>query len=83
MECTKCGSEMRRLMRESFLQRKVYPLFGYYPWECPICRKPVLYKKRHLRKRRSRQAAVRPVDPNYTKATSKQAPATIPAAKVR
>jgi hypothetical protein len=26
---------------------------------------------------------VRPVDPNYTKATTKQAPATIPAAKVR
>ena len=20
-------------------KEKYYPLFGYYPWECPICRK--------------------------------------------
>lgn len=83
MECMRCGSEMRRLMRESFLQRKVYPLFGYYPWECPICRTPVLFKKRHPRKRRSKQSAMRSVDPNYTKPASQQAPAALPVAKAR
>jgi hypothetical protein len=45
---------MRRLLRESFLQKHVYPLFGYYPWECPLCRKPVLLKVRRMRKRRSK-----------------------------
>jgi hypothetical protein len=52
MYCSTCGCEMRRLMRESFLQRKVYPLFGYYPWECPLCRDLTLYKVRHVRKRK-------------------------------
>jgi hypothetical protein len=34
------------------MQLKVYPLFGYYPWECPICRKPVMQKKQYMRKKR-------------------------------
>jgi hypothetical protein len=46
--------EMRRLMRESFLQKRFFPLFGFFPWECPICRKPVLLRKRFLRRRESR-----------------------------
>jgi hypothetical protein len=30
---------MRRLPRTGFVQQHVWPFFGYYPWECPICRK--------------------------------------------
>jgi len=82
MQCTRCGSEMRRLMRESFLQRKVYPLFGYYPWECPICRQPILFKKRVARKRRSKTAPVRAADPKFVRAGS-QAPAALPASKTQ
>jgi hypothetical protein len=37
------------------MQQRVYSLFGYYPWECPICRNPVLVKKQYMRKKRSAQ----------------------------
>ncbi len=47
MVCTRCGSNMRRLSRKGFLQRKIYSFFGYYPWECPLCRTPLLLKKKH------------------------------------
>jgi hypothetical protein len=40
---------MRRLGRVGFLQRKVFPLFGYYPWECPICRETVMHRGRGKR----------------------------------
>jgi hypothetical protein len=43
----------------------------------------VLFKKRHLRKRRSRQSAMRPADSNYTKPAGQHAPAALPVAKVR
>lgn len=82
MHCTKCGSEMRRLMRESFLQRKVYPLFGYYPWECPLCREPILFKKRYLRRKRSRPTNFSAIEAGFTK-SSNQAPSAMPAAKAR
>jgi DNA-directed RNA polymerase subunit RPC12/RpoP len=42
---------LRRLERKGFLQKRIYHLFGYYPWECPKCRGVVLLKKRHQRKR--------------------------------
>jgi hypothetical protein len=54
MKCRKCSNDLRRIQRESFMQREVYPLFGYYPWECPLCREPLLIKKRYLGSRRSR-----------------------------
>ncbi|HWA93698.1 MAG TPA: hypothetical protein VG844_03785 [Terracidiphilus sp.] len=37
--CKQCGgSRMRRLPREGFMQKNIYAIFGYYPWECPVCR---------------------------------------------
>ena len=81
MQCSRCGSEMRRLMRESFLQRKVYPLFGYYPWECPICRQPILFKKRVSRKRRSKTVPLRASDPKF--ANPGQAHSSLPASKTQ
>jgi predicted nucleic-acid-binding Zn-ribbon protein len=51
-DCPKCGSRLRRLERKGFLQIKVYPKFGYYPWECPVCRETSFLKKRYNLKRR-------------------------------
>jgi hypothetical protein len=53
MHCKDCGNPLRRLARKGFLQLKVYPKFGYYPWECPICRTLVMVRKQYIRKRRS------------------------------
>jgi hypothetical protein len=38
--CRKCGADaLRRENRRGFLQLKVFPLFGLYPWECIMCRR--------------------------------------------
>ena len=55
MHCKNCGATLRRLARKGFLQLKVYPVFGLYPWECPLCRKELMVKKQYVRKRRSVQ----------------------------
>ncbi len=55
MHCQKCGTTMRRLSRRGFLQQKVFSFFGYYPWECPLCRKLVLLKKQFPRRSRRTQ----------------------------
>jgi hypothetical protein len=41
---------MRRLAREGLLQKMFLPLFGFYPWECPVCRDRHFFKVRHRRK---------------------------------
>ncbi len=52
--CPDCGSRhLRRLPRQGFMQLKVYPFFGYFPWECPICRQTRLYRKRGKRTHRA------------------------------
>ena len=53
VKCSRCGQELRRLAREGFLQRRIYSLFGYYPWECSRCRSRVFVKKQYPRKKRS------------------------------
>ena len=55
MHCKACGNPLRRLARKGFLQLKVYPKFGYYPWECPICRNTIMIRKQYIRKKRSMQ----------------------------
>jgi len=50
MVCTRCGSSLQRLTRKGFLQNIVYRWFGYYPWQCPYCREPLLLKRQHQRK---------------------------------
>jgi hypothetical protein len=44
---------LRRLARQGFLQKEIYSRFGYYPWECPLCREPMLVKQQHRLKKRS------------------------------
>jgi competence CoiA-like predicted nuclease len=51
MQCKKCGSDLRRLARKGFLQKEIYPRFGYYPWECPVCRGTLMLKKQYQRKK--------------------------------
>jgi len=46
VKCAACGSSLRRLSRKGFLQTRVYPFFGYYPWECPLCRQQLFIKKK-------------------------------------
>ncbi|MGB6975618.1 MAG: hypothetical protein WBD67_13125 [Terracidiphilus sp.] len=54
--CPACGSgKLRRLARTSFLERRVLSLLGYYPWECPICRRKQMYRQRGRRQRRAGQ----------------------------
>jgi ssDNA-binding Zn-finger/Zn-ribbon topoisomerase 1 len=51
MQCPECGANrVRRMQRVGFLQNTVFPFFGYYPWECTLCREPFLAKKRYKRK---------------------------------
>ena len=52
--CPECGSlHLRRLPRQGFLQKRIYSSLGFYPWECPICRRIMLLRKRGKRVRRS------------------------------
>jgi len=36
--------------RKGFLQVKILPKFGYYPWMCLNCRTSFLVRKRYRRK---------------------------------
>jgi hypothetical protein len=57
MACKKCGAnEMMRRKREGFLEKSIYPRFGYYPWVCAICKKEVLLKVRGDRRKKKRTA---------------------------
>jgi len=48
--CSDCGRpQMRRLPRSGFLQHWFWPRLGYFPWECPICRKMKLIRYRGKR----------------------------------
>jgi len=55
MHCKECGNALRRLARRGFLQIRVFPIFGFYPWECPICRDTIMIRKQYVRKRRGLQ----------------------------
>jgi len=58
VHCTKCGNALRRITRKGFLQLKIYPVFGFYPWECPACRVRIMLKKQHERRtHRSRESS--------------------------
>ena len=56
--CPACGHEqLARIARRGFLRTKVYPLLGFYPWECAMCRKEFLIRKRGAGYRRVSSAA--------------------------
>ena len=50
--CPKCGvtGGMSRLPRSGFLQKRILPLLGLYPWECLYCRRLSYFRKRYKRR---------------------------------
>jgi hypothetical protein len=53
--CRCCGSDrVYRLFREGFLQKKIYPMFGFYPWRCRTCATTMMLQKRKRAKRTMR-----------------------------
>lgn len=48
-QCPRCGSDcLKRMPREGFLQNRVYPIFGYYPWKCTKCLGKFVLRRRNL-----------------------------------
>ncbi len=55
--CPSCGHEqLARIARRGFLRQKLYPILGFYPWECAICRKEFIIRKRGAGYRRASSA---------------------------
>jgi hypothetical protein len=49
--CPNCGdNHPRRLERKGFMQQRVYPLLGYYPWVCGACKSTFMMRKRYRRR---------------------------------
>uniref|UniRef100_A0A372IR89 Uncharacterized protein n=1 Tax=Paracidobacterium acidisoli TaxID=2303751 RepID=A0A372IR89_9BACT len=47
LQCPKCGEfELTRAHRAGFLQLRIYPKLGLYPWECAQCRRISMLKSR-------------------------------------
>jgi hypothetical protein len=45
--CPNCSEfELTRVARHGFMQERVYPKFGMFPWECGQCRQIFLLKSR-------------------------------------
>ena len=51
--CPGCRqASMRRVERVGFLQQRILPAFGLYPWECTLCRKQKYLRIRGVKRRR-------------------------------
>ena len=49
--CPKCrDNHPRRIEREGFMQKHIYPWLGYYPWNCRHCNNYFLLRKRNRSK---------------------------------
>lgn len=52
LKCPKCHCrDVYRMQRVGILQIVLYPLLGYFPWECCRCRKTYLLKGRNFHER--------------------------------
>jgi ribosomal protein L37AE/L43A len=63
LQCPNCKEEqLARIGRRGFFRERVFPKFGYYPWECAICRNEFLIRKRGgaYRKASSSTATIKP-----------------------
>jgi predicted RNA-binding Zn-ribbon protein involved in translation (DUF1610 family) len=51
--CPECGSDkVYRIERTGFLQRRVFPMLGFYPWVCKECGREELLRKRNRKRRK-------------------------------
>lgn len=49
--CEACGSDrVYRIERKGFLRRKVFPMFGLYPWQCRDCGHRLMMRMRSRRR---------------------------------
>lgn len=47
MHCSHCGcKELVRVRRSGFLEVRLLPLLGFYPWKCADCRSKFLLRHR-------------------------------------
>jgi hypothetical protein len=47
LQCPNCRQDqLARIARRGFMREHVYSMFGYYPWECAICRREFMIRKR-------------------------------------
>lgn len=47
LRCPHCRQpHLARIARRGFFRQRVWPIFGLYPWECAICRREFLMRKR-------------------------------------
>ena len=47
LPCPACRHEqLARIARRGFARQRLWPIFGYYPWECAMCRRQFLLRKR-------------------------------------
>ncbi len=54
--CPECGGKrVRRVERKGFMQKHIYPWFGYFPWSCRDCRTFFLLRKRNRSKSNHKQ----------------------------
>ena len=53
-ECPRCGGHsLKRKPRTGILQRRIFSLFGYYPWKCSRCGGSFLLRMRGSKRRRN------------------------------
>jgi hypothetical protein len=53
LTCPRCMSDkVYRLYREGFLQKRIYSLFGFYPWRCKVCSAHMMLHRRRIAKRK-------------------------------
>lgn len=49
--CPKCRHEqLARIARNGFLRKSLFPIFGFYPWECGFCRRQFILRRRGVRR---------------------------------
>ena len=57
LECPKCHEQqLARIARRGFLRNYIFPLYGLYPWQCAICGKQRLIRKRSAGYRQNAEA---------------------------
>jgi transposase-like protein len=51
--CPACGADrVYRIERRGFLRRRIYPIFGFYPWQCKECGYEVMLRKRNRKRKK-------------------------------
>jgi uncharacterized C2H2 Zn-finger protein len=54
LSCPQCGLENpHRMERRGFLEKRIYSIFGYFPWRCSRCESRFYLRKRYQKHRQS------------------------------